>query len=88
MDTMQTDMMRERRQSIATLTDNSTSSSSFRCSKSLDLRPLALRPILGGRKETAPIEMTEKMRQFDEMLQTRKTSTIRITLTPSLLQEP
>ncbi|KAF9095697.1 hypothetical protein BGX29_003478 [Mortierella sp. GBA35] len=80
---MKTDIMRERRKSIAALTDNS----SFR-SMSLDLRPSALRPILGGRKESAPVEMTEKMRQFDEMLQTRKTSTIRISLTPSLLQEP
>ncbi|KAG0213077.1 hypothetical protein BGX28_005098 [Mortierella sp. GBA30] len=34
-----------------------------------------------------PIEMTDKMRQFDELLQKRRGSTIRISLTPSLLQE-
>ncbi|KAG0261678.1 hypothetical protein BG011_000774 [Mortierella polycephala] len=34
-----------------------------------------------------PAEMTEKMRQFDELLQKRRGSTIRISLTPSLLQE-
>ncbi|KAG0320303.1 hypothetical protein BGZ99_004580 [Dissophora globulifera] len=33
-------------------------------------------------------EMTDKMRQFDELLQKRRGSTIRISLTPSLLQEP
>ncbi|KAF9127767.1 hypothetical protein BGW39_005627 [Mortierella sp. 14UC] len=89
MDTMQTDIMRERRKSIAALTG------SPRCSMSLDFRPSSSssgrRPILGGRnKESAPqpAEMTEKMRQFDEMLYTRKTSTIRISLTPTLLQEP
>ncbi|KAF9361444.1 hypothetical protein BGX26_003188 [Mortierella sp. AD094] len=81
MDSMQTEMMRERRKSIAAITENSFRSMSF------DLRPSAIRPIL-SRKETPQIEMTEKMRQFDELLHTRKTSTIRITLTPSLLQEP
>ncbi|KAF9911030.1 hypothetical protein EC991_004902 [Linnemannia zychae] len=83
---MQTEIMRERRKSIAALTG------SPRCSMSLDFRPSSSgrRPILGRNKETAPqpAEMTEKMRQFDEMLYTRKTSTIRITLTPTLLQEP
>jgi hypothetical protein len=34
-----------------------------------------------------PVEMTDKMRQFDELLQKRRGSTIRISLTPSLLQE-
>ncbi|KAF9934989.1 hypothetical protein FBU30_009412 [Linnemannia zychae] len=77
-DTMQTEIMRERRKSIATLTNNASRS------MSLDFRT---RPLLGSRKEAAPQEMNEKMRQFDEMLQTRK-ATIRITLTPSLLQEP
>ncbi|KAG0378305.1 hypothetical protein BGX24_004191 [Mortierella sp. AD032] len=88
MDTMQTDIMRERRKSIAALTG------SPRCSmSSFDFRPSSSssgrRPILGGRKESAQqsAEMTEKMRQFDEMLYTRKT-TIRISLTPTLLQEP
>ncbi|KAF8925437.1 hypothetical protein BGZ47_003255 [Haplosporangium gracile] len=83
MDTMQTEIMRERRKSIAALTH------SPRCSMSLDFRPAsARRPILGGRKENAPqTEMNEKMREFDELLQTRKTSTIRISLTPSLLQD-
>ena len=80
MDTMQTDMMHERRKSIAALTESSLRS------MSLDLRPSAIRPIL-SRKQTPQIEMTEKMRQFDELLQTRR-STIRISLTPSLLQEP
>ncbi|KAF9116442.1 putative choline transporter, neither null mutation nor overexpression affects choline transport [Mortierella sp. AM989] len=81
MDSMQTEMMRERRKSIATLTENS-----FR-SKSFDLRPSAMRPIL-SRKEAPQTEMNEKMKQFDELLQTRRTCTIRLTLTPSLLQEP
>ncbi|KAG0254184.1 hypothetical protein BGZ95_006113, partial [Linnemannia exigua] len=88
MDTMQTDIMRERRKSIAALTG------SPRCSVgSFDFRPSSSssgrRPILGGRKESVQqsAEMTEKMRQFDEMLYTRKT-TIRISLTPTLLQEP
>ncbi|KAG0309816.1 hypothetical protein BGZ97_012970 [Linnemannia gamsii] len=86
MDTMQTEIMRERRKSIAALTLNS----SPRCSMSLDFRPAsARRPILGGRKESAvpQAEMNEKMREFDELLQTRKTSTIRISLTPSLVQD-
>ncbi|KAF9156738.1 hypothetical protein BG015_002097 [Linnemannia schmuckeri] len=83
MDTMQTEIIRERRKSIAALTH------SPRCSMSLDFRPAsARRPILGGRKESVPqAEMNEKMREFDELLQTPKTSTIRITLTPSLLQD-
>ncbi|KAF9291288.1 hypothetical protein BGZ88_006964 [Linnemannia elongata] len=84
MDTMQTDIMRERRKSIAALTN------SPRYSMSLDFRPASgRRPILGGRKESAvpQVEMNEKMREFDELLQTRKTSTIRISLTPSLLQD-
>ncbi|KAF9584212.1 hypothetical protein BGW38_007221 [Lunasporangiospora selenospora] len=34
-----------------------------------------------------PAEMTDKMRQFDELLQKRRGSTIRISLTPTLLQE-
>ncbi|KAF9317276.1 hypothetical protein BGZ91_005399 [Linnemannia elongata] len=84
MDTMQTEIMRERRKSIAALTN------SPRYSMSLDFRPASgRRPILGGRKESAvpQVEMNEKMREFDELLQTRKTSTIRISLTPSLLQD-
>ncbi|KAF9118218.1 hypothetical protein BGX30_004730 [Mortierella sp. GBA39] len=84
MDTMQTEIMRERRKSIAALTH------SPRCSMSLDFRPASgRRPTLRGRKECAApkIEMNEKMREFDELLQTRKTSTIRISLTPSLLQD-
>ncbi|OAQ30900.1 hypothetical protein K457DRAFT_136539 [Linnemannia elongata AG-77] len=84
MDTMQTEIMRERRKSIAALTN------SPRYSVSLDFRPASgRRPILGGRKESAvpQVEMNEKMREFDELLQTRKTSTIRISLTPSLLQD-
>ncbi|CAO3575078.1 unnamed protein product [Mortierella alpina] len=90
-DMMQTEMMRERRKSIAALTDNNTS---FR-SMSLDLRrpSSSIRPLVlnSGRKEsTSPqkrAEMTEKMRQFDELLlQGSRSSTIRISLTPSLLQ--
>ncbi|KAG0370329.1 hypothetical protein BGZ54_006905 [Gamsiella multidivaricata] len=77
---MRLEMMRERRKSVAAMTENSLRS------VSRDLRPLSLRPIL-SRKETQP-QMTEKMRQFDELLQTRCSSTIRISLTPSLLQEP
>lgn len=83
---VQTEIMRERRKSIAALTLNS----SPRCSMSLDFRPASgRRPILGSRKESAApqAEMNEKMREFDELLQTRKTSTIRISLTPSLLQD-
>ncbi|KAI1291363.1 hypothetical protein EDD11_008975 [Mortierella claussenii] len=81
---MQTEMMCERRKSIATMTENP-----FR-TKSFDFRPSAIRPSLssGGKKGKETVEMTEKMRQFDELLETRRSSTIRITLTPSLLQEP
>ncbi|KAF9210084.1 hypothetical protein BGZ49_006841, partial [Haplosporangium sp. Z 27] len=83
-DSMKTEMMHERRKSIATLTDNSFRTMGF------DLRPSSIRPIRpirNSRKETQPqAEMTEKMRQFDELLHTRETSTIRLTLTPSLLQ--
>ncbi|KAG0310156.1 hypothetical protein BGZ99_000633 [Dissophora globulifera] len=83
MDAMQSEIMHERRKSIAALTE-----CSFR-SMSLDLRPSAIRPILSNsRKETPQIEMNEKMRQFDELLHTRRSSTIRMTLTPTLLQEP
>ncbi|KAF9429354.1 hypothetical protein BGZ76_001411 [Entomortierella beljakovae] len=79
---MQSEIMHERRKSIAALTENS-----FR-SKSFDLRrPSAIRPIL-SRKETPQVEMTEKMRQFDELIQTRRTGTIKLTLTPTLLQGP
>ncbi|KAG9070631.1 hypothetical protein KI688_008169 [Linnemannia hyalina] len=84
MDTMQTEIMRERRKSIAALTH------SPRCSMNLDFRPASgRRPILRVRKGCAApqAEMNEKMREFDELLQTRKTSTIRISLTPSLLQD-
>lgn len=73
--------MRERRKSIAALTD-----SAFR-SASLDLRPSNLR-FGSSRREQPQVEMTEKMRQFDELLQKRRGGTIRITLTPTLLQEP
>ncbi|KAG0340373.1 hypothetical protein BG000_000064 [Podila horticola] len=75
------EMMRERRKSIAALTD-----SAFR-SASLDLRPTTLR-FGSSRREQPQVEMTEKMRQFDELLQKRRGGTIRITLTPTLLQEP
>ncbi|KAF9382153.1 hypothetical protein CPB97_007321 [Podila verticillata] len=78
---MQQEMMRERRKSIAALTD-----SAFR-SPSLDLRPSTLR-FGSSRREQPQVEMTEKMRQFDELLQKRRGGTIRITLTPTLLQEP
>ncbi|KAF9109165.1 hypothetical protein BGX27_007927 [Mortierella sp. AM989] len=63
--TIQSQMMSERRKSIAAVTDNR--------SVSLDLKH--------------PVEMNDKMRQFDELLQKRRGSTIRISLTPSLLQE-
>ncbi|KAG0025797.1 hypothetical protein BGZ81_006840 [Podila clonocystis] len=78
---MQQEMMRERRNSIAALTD-----SAFR-SASLDLRPSNLR-FGSARREQPQVEMTDKMRQFDELLQKRRGGTIRITLTPTLLQEP
>ncbi|KAF9208107.1 hypothetical protein BGZ59_010793 [Podila verticillata] len=78
---MQQEIMRERRKSIAALTD-----SAFR-SASLDLRPSNLR-FGSSRREQPQVEMTEKMRQFDELLQKRRGGTIRITLTPTLLQEP
>ncbi|KAF9938335.1 hypothetical protein BGZ65_000053 [Modicella reniformis] len=81
MNSMETDMMCERRKSIATMTE-----SPFR-SMSLDFRPSAIRPVVQNKK--APrTEMNEKMRQFDELLQTRCSGTIRISLTPILLQEP
>ncbi|KAF9917089.1 hypothetical protein BX616_001986 [Lobosporangium transversale] len=79
---MQSEMMRERRKSIAAMTESSLRS------MSLDLRSSAIRPILSRKETPPPVEMTEKMRQFDELLLTRQSSTIRITLTPSLLQEP
>ncbi|KAF9085753.1 hypothetical protein BGX29_001783 [Mortierella sp. GBA35] len=68
MEAIQSQMMRERRKSIAAVTSDSTSRS-----VSLDMKH--------------PAEMTDKMRQFDELLQKRRGSTIRISLTPSLLQE-
>ncbi|KAG0378955.1 MAG: hypothetical protein J3R72DRAFT_421437 [Linnemannia gamsii] len=68
MEAMQSQMMRERRKSIAAVTGDSSSRS-----VSLDMKH--------------PVEMTDKMRQFDELLQKRRGSTIRISLTPSLLQE-
>ncbi|KAG0370965.1 hypothetical protein BGZ54_002112 [Gamsiella multidivaricata] len=67
MDAIQSQIMRERRKSIAAVTDASSRS------VSLDMKH--------------PVEMTDKMRQFDELLQKRRGSTIRISLTPSLLQE-
>ncbi|KAF8980820.1 hypothetical protein BGZ46_003686 [Entomortierella lignicola] len=67
MASIQNQMMRERRKSIAAITDSANRS------VSLDLKH--------------PAEMTDKMRQFDELLQKRRGSTIRISLTPSLLQE-
>ncbi|KAI1315310.1 hypothetical protein EDD11_000971 [Mortierella claussenii] len=67
MDMIQSEMMCERRKSIAAVTDAAGRS------VSLDMKH--------------PIEMTDKMRQFDELLQKRRGSTIRISLTPSLLQE-
>ncbi|KAG0230371.1 hypothetical protein BGX31_005868 [Mortierella sp. GBA43] len=63
---VQSQMMRERRKSIAAIADGR--------SVSLDLKHSA--------------EKTDKMREFDELLQKRRGSTIRISLTPSLLQEP
>ncbi|GJJ76802.1 hypothetical protein EMPS_09161 [Entomortierella parvispora] len=68
MDAIQSQMMRERRRSIAAMSDSNTRATS------LDLNHHT-------------VEMTEKMRQFDELLQKRRGSTIRISLTPSLLQE-
>ncbi|KAF8935047.1 hypothetical protein BGZ58_005279 [Dissophora ornata] len=68
MDAIQSQMMSERRKSIAAVTDSTGRS------VSLDMKH--------------PAEMTDKMRQFDELLQKRRGSTIRISLTPSLLQEP
>jgi hypothetical protein len=71
MDTIQSQMMRERRRSIAALSDANAAARA----SSLDLN------------HHHSGEMTEKMRQFDELLQKRRGSTIRISLTPSLLQE-
>ncbi|KAF9135240.1 hypothetical protein BGW39_003920 [Mortierella sp. 14UC] len=68
MEAIQSQMMRERRKSIAAVAGDSASRS-----VSLDMKH--------------PVEMTDKMRQFDELLQKRRGSTIRISLTPSLLQE-
>ncbi|KAF9917625.1 hypothetical protein BX616_000401 [Lobosporangium transversale] len=67
MNTLQTEMMRQRRKSIAAMADGTGRS------VSLDLKHST--------------EMTDKMRQFDELLQKRRSSTIRISLTPSLLQD-
>ncbi|KAF9924676.1 hypothetical protein FBU30_005395 [Linnemannia zychae] len=68
MEAIQSQMMRERRKSIAAVTGADSSRS-----VSLDMKH--------------PVEMNDKMRQFDELLQKRRGSTIRISLTPSLLQE-
>ncbi|KAG0045277.1 hypothetical protein BGZ83_009494 [Gryganskiella cystojenkinii] len=68
MEAIQSQMLRERRRSIAAVTDSSPRATS------LDLNH-------------STVAMTEKMRQFDELLQKRRGSTIRISLTPSLLQE-
>ncbi|KAG0244120.1 hypothetical protein BGX31_009772 [Mortierella sp. GBA43] len=81
MESIEAEMLHERRKSVAAMTE-----SSFR-PMSLDLRPSAIRPML-SKKEAPQTQMTDKMRQFDELLQTRCSSTIRISLTPSLLQEP
>ncbi|KAF9581190.1 hypothetical protein BGW38_001890 [Lunasporangiospora selenospora] len=87
---MRSEMLRERRKSIATLT--SEHSLPFR-SMSLDLR----RPSIlqhhshsgkPGSRPKQPVVMNEKMKQFDELLQTRRSGTIRISLTPTLVQEP
>lgn len=69
---VQSELLRERRKSIAAVTDS-------------NIRSLSLD--LPSGPKAAPVEMTEKMRQFDELLQKRRGSTIRISLTPSLLQE-
>ncbi|KAF9296454.1 hypothetical protein BGZ74_010322 [Mortierella antarctica] len=75
---VQSELLRERRKSIAAVTDSR--------SLSLDLQGSGMSEATRGTK-TGPVEMTEKMRQFDELLQKRRGSTIRISLTPSLLQE-
>ncbi|KAF9439291.1 hypothetical protein BGZ76_006020 [Entomortierella beljakovae] len=67
MNVFQSQMLQERRKSLAAVADCSNRSAS------LDIKN--------------PVEMNEKMRQFDELLQKRRGSTIRISLTPSLLQE-
>jgi hypothetical protein len=81
MNPMEAEMLRERRKSIAVMSESTFKPMTF------DLRSSSIRPIL-SKKETPQTEMTDKMRQFDELLQTRCSSTIRISLTPSLLQEP
>ncbi|KAG0012130.1 hypothetical protein BGZ81_001747 [Podila clonocystis] len=75
---VQSELLRERRKSIAAVTDSR--------SLSLDLQGSGISEATRGTK-TGAVEMTEKMRQFDELLQKRRGSTIRISLTPSLLQE-
>ncbi|GJJ69681.1 hypothetical protein EMPS_02029 [Entomortierella parvispora] len=79
-------LLRERRNSIASMSDNRM----FRSKSSFDVK--ASRPFLSrgsSQATTTPApEMNEKMRQFDELLQTHCGGTIRISLTPSLLQEP
>ncbi|KAF9423190.1 hypothetical protein BGZ94_008356 [Podila epigama] len=76
---MKQDIMRERRKSIATMTDSSFRSPSLRFCSSRHHHQ---------QKQQHQPEMNEKMRQFDELLQKRRGGTIRITLTPTLLQEP
>ncbi|KAG0237562.1 hypothetical protein BGW41_008362 [Actinomortierella wolfii] len=84
METIHTDMLRERRKSLAALTDNYRSAS-------LDMTGLNENQAAANGPRSlsgkTPLEMAEKMRQFDELLQKRRGSTIRISLTPTLLSE-
>ncbi|KAF9970806.1 hypothetical protein BGZ73_006415 [Actinomortierella ambigua] len=83
MDNIHSDMLRERRKSLAALTEN------YR-SMSLDLPGSENQAMTNGPRSISgktPMEMAEKMRQFDELLQKRRGSTIRISLTPTLLSE-
>ncbi|KAF9165195.1 hypothetical protein DFQ27_005010 [Actinomortierella ambigua] len=83
MDNIHSDMLRERRKSLAALTEN------YR-SLSLDLPSSNENQAANGPRSISgktPLEMAEKMRQFDELLQKRRGSTIRISLTPTLLSE-
>ncbi|KAG0051853.1 hypothetical protein BGZ83_003254 [Gryganskiella cystojenkinii] len=85
-DNFQSKLLRERRNSIASMSDNSV----FRpvSLESTKSRPFLYRGLTSQSSKQEPVEMNEKMRQFDELLQTHRSGTIRISLTPSLLQGP
>ncbi|KAF9417076.1 hypothetical protein BGZ94_010050 [Podila epigama] len=90
---VQNELLRERRKSIAVVTDSAHRSLSLdlpqqqQQQQQMSLSSASHTIAATRGTKTGPVEMNEKMRQFDELLQKRRGSTIRISLTPSLLQE-